>query len=56
MAGFRWFQVFPGWFQLVLAGFNWFQMVSGGFRSFLAIVSTNARQEKVGLLYFLDLF
>ena len=40
MAGFRWFQVVSGWFQLVSDGFRWFQMVSGGFRSFLVLVST----------------
>ena len=27
MAGFRWFQVVPGWYQVVLAGFSWFQVV-----------------------------
>ena len=27
MAGFRWFQVISGWFQMVSAGFKWFQII-----------------------------
>ena len=34
MTGFRWFQIFSGWFQVVSAGFRWFQLLSHGFRWF----------------------